>query len=516
MPTRRSVLLAALSVLAGYPRLASAVTFHDFWVDSSVSSSGNGTRLYPFKTLAQAADAVNRSAGAVNRLHLRSGSVFREAVSWKLAETNWTGLEMDVYGGSNKVTIDATSSAAWTYDPAQDWFYAALGTHTGTDAAGKFTTGAVFEDGHVLPMFEFTSDLSKLRNAMARGGYSTDWNTGRTVMVPSNRGSRNYRVADKDAVMYLTHPGVYGLAAPGSNKKFSGIRFVGGKRYGLLVFTTKVLCEDCEFYGHGGQRFEESGSKYLGNAVEVAVQSSDCTFRRCRFEQAFDAGLTFQVYGYDQFSNNGLVEDCFFKACGLSALEISIQAWSNANTSIKNITCQGSTFVDGTQSFAPRIYGGRYNGIGVIQNTGGGTLDGIRLLNNTIRRMEGGIMMTECGEDVLAKDNLIEHCRTGVGHYGEGTIASSPTYQRNTIQWCGTAMRTRHSSLSSRTDLIDNIVHACDVGYSDGSSVNAPIVLNHNLLDATKAIDSARTAGITGLGNSTTGSYEPRFNYLFY
>ena len=495
------------------------MTIRDFWIDPRVNGGGTGKQSAPFKTLTEAAAAMGKQAHDINRLHCRADAHFFEPMPRALVATAYVGLEMDMYGGNGYVTIDSTRdiSSLLIYDSGRDWFIArGIGTTNSSDKPGKKTLGVVLEEGVALPMYAWNADLWQVRNAMHAGGYCYDWATGDLFVAPQHRGAKNYRMADKEYTMYLSMVGPHADDVDKYNWVFHGIRFVGGKRHGVFISAKKFVFEGCATYGNGGQQINEPGvsSSHLGNGIEVSVASKYGAFRGCDFRHAFDSGLTFQAYGDGHFADDGVVERCTFDACGFYGVELSIQA-GNASTSVQNILVQYNNFKNSIESFAYNIHSSRHCGFCIIQNAKG-ILDHIVVRRNNFLDLYGtAVKMSECGTDVHVEHNFMRNCKEGVYNTGTG-ISSRTTVNNNTFQRCPVALRTNFSDTRCGTDQFDNIIEMCDVAYKDTCTVNAPVTLNRNVMNATRAIEAAASrSAITGGGNTSTGQIDPAFQRLF-
>lgn len=515
------------------------MTVHEWYVDSSVPSEGDGTKTFPFKTLAHAGEKASRNGGDVNHVHLKADSVFYEPVPQVLSSGGYVGCYMDSYGAGALPIIDVTTDCTnvLEYDAEHDWYTAILGTHEPSDQPDKLTIGAIFEDGVPLPFQLYTDDYAKLRESLEGGGYSYDWRDGRAFVVaseevqsslfkgkpdkppgkppkPSEPQDRSYRVATRSNVMSCAAPGPFGATDSRLNQHYKGIMFIGAKRIAVEFATSKGLFEGCILFGHGGQRFGDAPENYLGNGIELCVHADDIVIRRCGFSQIFDSAVTAQAYGNGQYVTNVTIEDNDFDCCGLAAVELSIQAGNDAR--VEHIEVLGNRIKSNHGCFAPDIYGGRYAGITVIFNVKTGTLDHIKVLNNDIEDMiHNAFTITECGEDVHVDFNNVRRCETGVFF---GPNAGNPTHVVgvfNTFEDCKTVFRINGSNAAARAVFKNSVMQGGEVAFSDGSPGNVQIELIDNTMNATIAIDSARTEGITGFGNTSIGEIDPKFRYLF-
>jgi hypothetical protein len=539
---------------------------HDWYVDPSVASDGDGTKDSPFKSLTLAGEKTSRNGGDVNRVFVKAGAKLYEQVPTKMSQSGYVGLHMDIYDGTEPATIDATVDCTeeLIYDSNRDWYMAALGTNDWGDKPDKLTIGAVFQNDVPLPMQIYTSDHVALRAKLEGGGYASDWITGMAYVVPFDEVSaagrtftlprrkkkgkpddkppkpdkpgkpteppapepapepppveppvlRIFRVATRSNVMSLNAPGPFGADTDELNYSFKNIRLVGAKRHGVEVGTTKFRFERCFLFGHGGQKFGDAPENHLGNGIEIAVHADDGAIVKCDFNQIYDSSITTQVYGEKQYVTNVLIEDNDFACHGLAAVEISNQAGSDAR--VEHIKVLRNRIHSNRGCFAPDIYGGRYAGVTIIYNVKTGVIDYIDVLNNDIEdQIHNGLTITECGDNVHVDYNNVRRCETGVFF---GPNAGNPTKVIgvfNTFEDCKTAMRVNGSNATASIEFTDTTVSGGEVAVSDGSSANVQIKLFNNILDADIAIDATRTEGITGRGNTSTGEIDPKYYYLF-
>lgn len=496
------------------------MTVRDYYVDSSVTGPGTGTRLDPFSTLTLANASVSHTSGDVNRIHMKSGSTFVEKVPPTMANTVGLGLHMDVYGGSNPVSVDATTdvTSSWTYNSTFDFFTAPLGTNQFYDDPGLLTIGALLEDGQCMPFQMYNANHAILRTTLEGGGYSYNKATGIVYMVPTSAGAHTYRAAQTNVAMSINEAGPFSVSTLSHyykwNKFFEGVRFVGGKFHGVLVGTSKVKFEDCLWYASGGM---ERNVTFVGNGIEATNRTNVLVVRNCSFDQIFDSAVTAQTYENDATCKEVLIEYCRITRAGLAGLEFSIQG-GNVNTSLNNITARYNYIGNSGGSFAPAVYAQRYSGIGVVLN-GLGTLDYINIHHNTLEDLLGfGITVARDGTRVYVDHNTIR--RTGRGIYEVHNASSSPRttnhfYRHNIISECPEGIRTNHLHTVATASFISNSITDCPLGFVDISTANSAIELTDNEFDVMTPISATRTTGITGSGNTSTTPVDPTYSYLF-
>lgn len=520
------------------------MTVLDIYCDSSVSGTGTGTKLDPFKTLTSAAGAASTTSGDINRIHLKSGSTFTEQIPNSLVGTVGVGFYMDMYGGRTKPIIDITTAASsWTLDGTYGFYTATLGTNTGVDVVGKFTIGALLEDGTTLPMKVYNSDHTALSASLTGGAYAYNWDTGIVYMKPRSGvpSSHTYRAATKARIAWLGNDvGPYGLGnrarlgrvQAGEPNPYSpdgyewnvimrDIVMKGAKYEGLLISSSKTLIDGCDMYAMGGQQVGTSGSTHLGNGITIAGEDvRNVIVRNGTFDQIFDSGVTAQPYTANWRVENVLFDNLTLIANGLQGIEVSIQ---NNNCILRNVTVRRCQVKNSGSSFAPAVYPFRYNGIAVIYNSSSttGEMSNIRVVDSSVDTVLGtAFNVNACGPGKILVANCTANAADRYGFAGANKT-SAPAIdlemRNNYANDCDIAtFLTQGATTTGKILMVKNYGENTPIGYKDGSSANVLVTLDDNIFNGTDAVDSSRTANIvTNFGNASTGDTSG-FTYLFF
>lgn len=358
-----------------------------YYVDPS-GSNGTGTLVNPFNTFA----SLSLADGDI--VAIKTGTTIRE----QFPAVSVNNLTITSYGtGDSPIISGADVVTSWT--PVGGGIF----------SAALSNVGNVAENGEPLKWKAWTTDLAT--TALVPGSFSHDYNTNTLYVYPGGSITNQFEVSQRIYCISQT--------TAKSGLIVDGVHCRQAYRHGILLNnSTGAIIRNTRVSLCGGVW---SGSKFLGNGVEITKGSDYAVVQDCVIEDVYDSAVTFQLYNVSAATLDGCVaRRNVYRRCGLAGNEMSVQT---ANQSLRGCQDQNSNVQNiGSVGWLSLRTGQTPYGFGYI-NTAGSTssVTGCAVIGGSASGVGIAVLHSNTNGSNADRGVFSDGCARGLRYSSSGT-----------------------------------------------------------------------------------------------